>query len=131
MQNGETKIHLGPNQVIFGPCISGRIGASEYDMVHCIKSDMLSKAATSSHILHDKVTSGCHFVPIPAKLPHFQTVQQENESCSPASSDDTVQLRVQVPSEMPVSIHTSLYHYWQTTNCESDAVSRDQTFYGG
>ena len=78
---------IGPNQVIHGPCISGRIGTIEYDMARCIKSDMFPKAATSSirrlyerkwpssRVLHDIVTGGCHFVPIPAKLPHFQTLE--------------------------------------------------------
>ena len=85
---------IGPNQVIHGPCISGRIGTSEYDMVHCIKSEMFPKAAISSirrlqerkwpssRVLHDIVSSS-HIVQIMDFLEFLREYcKEKSETCT-------------------------------------------------
>ena len=75
------------SETMHGPCVSGVIGTVEYDLAHCLKSDIFPKAASSSirrlqekgwpspQVLQDIVTEGCHFVAISAKVPNFELLE--------------------------------------------------------
>ncbi|XP_052710789.1 uncharacterized protein LOC128185160 [Crassostrea angulata] len=63
---------------IHGPCSSGILGETEYDIAHCFVSDFWPPSASSwidrchswppPHVVNDIVRNGCHFVAIGHKL---------------------------------------------------------------